>query len=88
MSLLRIVFASAQSHEILLKKICFDKKVLFLDQVYDKVAVIAVTSKSRGCKVGNLRSHKPTGTRGPFLERPSDYPFPLKVFMQATTLFS
>ena len=51
MSLLGIVFASAQSHEILLKKICFDKKVLFLDQVYDKVTLIAVTSKSRGCKV-------------------------------------
>ena len=88
MSLLRIVFASAQSHEILLKKICFDKKVLFLDQVYDKVTVIAVTSKSRCCKVGNLRSHKPSGTRGPFVERHSDYPYPLKVFMQAATLFS
>ena len=51
MSLLRIVFASAQSHEILLKKICFDKKMLFLDQVYDEVTLIAVTNKSRGCKV-------------------------------------
>ena len=51
MSLLRILFASAQSHEILLKKICFDKKMLFLDQVYDEVTLIAVTSKSRGYKV-------------------------------------
>ena len=41
MLLLRIVFASAQSHEILLKKICFDKMVLFLDQVYDKVTVMS-----------------------------------------------
>ena len=48
MSLLRIVFASAQSHEILLKKICFDKKILFLDQVYDEVTLIAVTNESRG----------------------------------------
>ena len=88
MSLLRILFASAQSHEILLKKICFDKKMLFLDQVYDEVTLIAVTNKSRGCKVSNLRSHTPSGTRGPFVERPSDYPYPLKVFMQAATLFS
>ena len=51
MSLLRILFASAQSHEILLKKICFYKKVLFLDQVYNEVRLIAVTNKSRGCKV-------------------------------------
>ena len=48
MSLLRIVFASAQSHEILLKKICFDNKILFLDQVYDEVTLIAVTNESRG----------------------------------------
>ena len=34
MSLLRILFASAQSHAILLRKICLDKKILFLDQVY------------------------------------------------------
>ena len=65
MSLLRIVFASAQSHEISLKKICFYKKILFLDQVYDEVTLIAVTNKSRGCKVWNLRSHTPTGTRDP-----------------------
>ena len=51
MSLLRIVFAGAQSHEIFLKKICFDKKILFLDEVYDEVTLIAVTKKSRGCKV-------------------------------------
>ena len=51
MSLLRILFASAEGHEILLKKICFDKKFLFLDQVYDEVTLIAVANKSRGCKV-------------------------------------
>ena len=34
MSLLKILYASAQSHEILLKKIYWDKKILFLDQVY------------------------------------------------------
>ena len=51
MSLLRILFASAQSHEIFLQKICFDKKMLFLDQVYDEVTLIAVTNKSRGYKV-------------------------------------
>ena len=50
MSLLRIVFASAQSHEILLKKICFDKKMLFLDQVYDEVTLMAVTNKSEVVK--------------------------------------
>ena len=88
MSLLRILFASAQSHEIFLQKICFYKKVLFLDQVYDEVTLIAVTNKSRGCKVWNLRSHTPAGTRDPFLERHSDFPYPLNVFMQATTLFS
>ena len=41
MSLLRILFASAQSHEILLKKICFDEKILFLDQVYDKETLMS-----------------------------------------------
>ena len=34
MSLLKILFASAQSHEILLKKICLDKKILSLNQMY------------------------------------------------------
>ena len=51
MSLFRILFASAQSYEIFFKKICFTKKILFLDQVYDEVTLIAVTNKSRGCKV-------------------------------------
>ena len=34
MSLLRILFASAQSHDILLKKIYLPKLILFLDQVF------------------------------------------------------
>ena len=90
MSLLRILFASAQSHKILLKKICFNKKVLFLDQVYDEVTLIKQLQISQ--EVVKYETSEVICLQGPgarFSKGPvTIYPYPLKVFMQATTLFS